>query len=382
LNQCENNPTDEEVILAIARLGHRLWNYWQGLFLNKETGEYEKGYDCSFHLPEPFLEMINYVLVNDMERNPIRSIPSVPDVIRFPKDAFPWSKIEIFGAEVDRFDFSKFVFTKPVNFEGTGFSKGVVDFSNARFIGIVEFNRSRFEYTAKFKSVVFCKRVDFKSCVFENSAIFDDVVFNDVNRGVRFTNTKFYGVTSFNDSVFCSPPFFSKVNFSHGLSFNSAKFKRGNIPDEMAEFSWGLLKGLFKETGHHWFSLDFFALQLQSRRRMEKNYFKKIPYFMYQIFSDYGRSFFRPLLALFLVSFCFSLFVFEPKDMWCGFDLVNLENISIEFFRIFVSVLGSSLPLSIETNILTGISDLVAKLLSSILLFLCLLALRNRFISK
>jgi len=50
--------------------------------------------------------------------------------------------------------------------------------------------------------------------------------------------------------------------------------------------------------------LDFFALQLQSRRVLQESVLKRsgLPIALYGLVSDYGRSYARPLYALFAVA--------------------------------------------------------------------------------
>jgi hypothetical protein len=49
--------------------------------------------------------------------------------------------------------------------------------------------------------------------------------------------------------------------------------------------------------------LNFFALELQSRRVLLGPWGLGLPIWLYGIFSDYGRSYFRPLVAAFLSGF-------------------------------------------------------------------------------
>ncbi|MDQ6868106.1 MAG: pentapeptide repeat-containing protein [Pseudomonadota bacterium] len=185
-------------------------------------------------------------------------------------------------------------------FNGAAFSD-VADFGGAIFSDVAEFVRAAFSRGAIFKSATF-KYAIFKSAVFLDGAKFADATFQGLS---LFVDAKMKTSTSFEGATFKTvPPQFFGVELHEGTVWPAYKYwptpKKG---DKVQEFvrAYECLKAEMDRLKRHEDELDFFALELQSRVLLGR-WEWGLPIALYGLLSDYGRSYRRPLGALFVVA--------------------------------------------------------------------------------
>jgi hypothetical protein len=125
--------------------------------------------------------------------------------------------------------------------------------------------------------------------------------------------------------------------------------------------------------------LDFFALELQSRRVL-LGPVRGLPIAIYGAFSDFGRSYLGPLVALFYLALIGTL-AFLPSDSlspWQSLGLSVANTLNVFGFRkdFFDAATIEGLPAALKTLAATQ------TILGTILLFLFGLGVRNKFRMK
>ena len=126
--------------------------------------------------------------------------------------------------------------------------------------------------------------------------------------------------------------------------------------------------------------LDFFALELQSRRVMLGRWGWGLPIAIYGAFSDFGRSYLRPFVALFYLALLGTL-AFMPSNSlssWQSLGLSVANTLNVFGFRkdFFDAATIECLPTLLK------ILAAVQTILGAILLFLLGLGIHNRFRMK
>jgi hypothetical protein len=128
--------------------------------------------------------------------------------------------------------------------------------------------------------------------------------------------------------------------------------------------------------------LDFFALELQSRRVLQESVLKGsgLPIAFYGLLSDYGRSYARPLYALFAVAAVGTLVLLLSGALapWQSLGLSLANTFNVFGFRkdFFDAATIEHLPALLK------ILSAIQTILGAILLFLAGLGIRNRFRMK
>jgi hypothetical protein len=126
--------------------------------------------------------------------------------------------------------------------------------------------------------------------------------------------------------------------------------------------------------------LDFFALELQSRRILQESVLKGsgLPIALYGLVSDYGRSYARPLCALIAVA-AFGTLVL----LLSGAHLAPWQSLGLSLANTF-NVFGFRKDFFESQNLPAALKILAAlqTILGTILLFLFGLGIRNRFRMK
>jgi hypothetical protein len=124
--------------------------------------------------------------------------------------------------------------------------------------------------------------------------------------------------------------------------------------------------------------LDFFAFELQSRRVLLGRWGWGLPIWLYGLLCDYGRSYLRPLVALFVVSvigaLAFWFFDARTYGEALGLSVANALNV-FGFRRDF--------GLTIDTPLSwLELMSAIQTILGTILVFLFGLGIRNKFRMK
>jgi uncharacterized protein YjbI with pentapeptide repeats len=179
--------------------------------------------------------------------------------------------------------FAKTTFTGLADFSSVNFS-GRADFSNAIFTGDAKFCNASFYMYADFPAAKFSQVSDFSKCIFFSCSSFQYAVFDFVAR--------------FEEAVFVDAiPRFrgckietTRVEFSDDSYFP----KNENTEDAIRNISF--LKRLSDEHGQTDQALNFNAIELRAKALLpDAGFWFKWFTFAYEIVSDFGRSFTKPL---------------------------------------------------------------------------------------
>jgi hypothetical protein len=261
-------------------------------------------------------------------------------------------------------DFSGATFHELINFSGTAFDSEVnfigatfchsanfndatfsdrTFFSNTTFKALSKFQNTLFKGESTFDQATFIASADFSDACFENSASFDHAQFD---RDIKFSRAKFSGTNSFRNVQFHDVANFETTLFRDVGHFENAVFTRAipsfrgcKIEETRLEFSGehsftrnssdleeikniSFLKRLSDEHGQTDQSLDFNALELRAKQRSKwtPSSFKLVIR-LYDLLSDFGRSYTKPLkayLVLAAITFVgalgFATYGIEAKD--------------------------------------------------------------------
>jgi len=316
-------------------------------------------------------------------------------------------------------EFSDAIFSKNAIFDDTTFSEGV-EFSDATFSGNAWFNRATFSVYASFPNTTFSEEAEFSDATFSGDAIFSDANFSGY---VEFNRCNFVGRIDFNRATFDADAAFNYAKSGGPVSLTGARFdvvpdfigmsfresvrlddlnivpakrylRRG---DKNRAARYRVLKKLAIDGLDHLREQEFFAGETRERRGNDDptGSAKYILGFAYEIFSDFGRSVMRPLAWWALLFGVYTSFFLLTRDLaaWlnCGphgqlpfgkaaylslvnsFPFIGLDK-GDQIKQVWYCLYGVNiLPLGITAWMM------FQTLLSTILLFLFLLALRNHF---
>jgi hypothetical protein len=125
--------------------------------------------------------------------------------------------------------------------------------------------------------------------------------------------------------------------------------------------------------------LEFFAREMQSRR-VYLGPWRGLPFALYGLLSNYGRSYGRPLAGLLVVAAigAGAFWYFEARDFWGALGLSAANTLNVFGFRkdFFDAATIEHLPPSLK------ILAAIQTILGAILLFLFGLGIRNKFRMK
>lgn len=315
----------------------------------------------------------------------------------------------------DEVSFSDAKFGIYTSFRGSIFI-GNAWFDNAIFSNEVYFENASFSGNARFTRTLFEGFTSFNETSFENRSSFIAIKGQSY---FSFKDATFHLVPDFTQAHFIEAPQFDDSDFSKAL--NHKQSKRG---DNLSSY-WRSLKRLAIQGHDHERELIFFAEEIKSQRGIQDkalpnplNYLSnKLVWqggtrywfgYLYQYLSDFGRSVMRPLLWLLILGVLFYIFYLkypiEDNPTLTHDDPITQLTISCERSEaaIYLSA-RSALPFlpansySEKTNrsyeCLYGKNSegkankpnvavffsIAQTILSTILIFLSLLALRNHF---
>jgi uncharacterized protein YjbI with pentapeptide repeats len=266
-------------------------------------------------------------------------------------------------------------FSERAYFNGATFSGAI--FEEAIFFKEADFSYATFSTEADFASATFSGDVEFHATTFGRLTRFD---FATIKSMMAFVNASMKGPTSFEWAEFRGePPRFFGAQLHEGTVWRSVSWPIPRSRDEAGKYvdAYERLKLEMDRLKKHEDELDFFALELQSRRVLGVG----TPIVIYGLLCDYGRSYFLPLgwlfvtivvgAALFLTHFGLSKY---PQAI--GLSLANTFGV-LGFRKDFID------PNTIEflSRILKVVS--AAQTIAGIVLLFCFgLAVRNRFRMK
>lgn len=268
------------------------------------------------------------------------------------------------------------------SFQKAQFDDGV-DFDRAQFLSPCDFQQSKYgslgtagmnwhyrhpndeddhphsgPHGASFRHVSFAHRVDFENAEFSSSLSFRNASFN------------------------FRPPIFFGASLHQGAEWRGASWPLPKDGKEAGSFidAYACLKLEMDRLNKHEDELDFFALELKSRKAMLGRW-KGFSIGLYGWLCDFGRSYIRPLIGILatVVGFMF------PFWIWFG-DGRALEAVGLSaantfaflgFRKEFIATgLLSELPANLQ--FIAGLQTV----LGATFVFLFILALRNKFRMK
>jgi hypothetical protein len=245
---------------------------------------------------------------------------------------------------------------------------GDAGFMKATFSGWTHFTGAKFSRGANFSGAIFTS-TDFLNVTFKGPS--------------EFINSEMKGETSFARVIFNKePPRFFGAKLHQGTVWRGIVWPptpKGK--DEAGVFvdAYACLKLEMDRLKKHEDELKFFSLELRSLRILRESKFRRsgIPIALYGIICDFGRSYIRPLIGLFVVAAIGALIFlpFKILSPWQSLGLSFANTFNVFGFRkdYFDAATISNLP-----DLLKVLSA-VQTILGTILLFLVGLGIRNRF---
>ena len=292
--------------------------------------------------------------------------------------------------------FSGATFYGEASFENTDFQNLAV-FTETKFNSPINFRRARLEGEVSFAQVVFGDVADFKRCFFGGLVDFLDASFNkgssfeDVKfkENATFASSRFYGITTFRDSHFSSaldlegtrfasvPDFRLTVMAAH-LSLHGVKVEPNHKYKPNDEALYCRMKELAASALDHDREQYFFAHELKAAR-LRQSRVRRIPGYLYQWCSDFGRSISRPSLCLIGV-WLISAAVYAWPEPDCPLTLADFGDGLVKSTSVILPFLAASrATLSTGFDGWHAVFAFAEGLLGLVFIFLIGLALRNRF---
>ncbi|MGC2092899.1 MAG: pentapeptide repeat-containing protein [Methylocella sp.] len=287
-------------------------------------------------------------------------------------------------------DFDDAIFSGGVYFEGVSFPSST-HFSGTAFSDVAIFSGTAFSDVAIFSGATFSGRVNFRGATFSGITTFDRSIFSNYTFFTNatfvakstFVNAEMKGETSFEGAIFENePPRFFGAKLHQGTVWRDVKWPpKPKDRGEAGAFidAYACLKLEMDRLKKHEDELDFFALELQSRR-VWLGTWTGLPIAIYGAFSNFGRSYLRPSVALFYLALISTL-AFLPSDSLSPLQSLCLSaanTLNVFGFRkdFFDAATIENLPAALK------ILAAGQTILGTILLFLFGLGVRNKFRMK
>jgi uncharacterized protein YjbI with pentapeptide repeats len=272
------------------------------------------------------------------------------------------------------------------SFIGATFDK-IAIFEGATFLMLSMFNRATFSRDVYFGGVTFKDVADFSGVTFKAWAAFPSATFSGLDfrdatfRATgEFVHTEMKGRTTFEGTNFeLAPPLFFDAKLYEGTRWNARNWPLPPSADVAKQYidSYACLKREMERLKKHEDELDFFALELRSRRVLLGPW-RGWPIWLYGALSGYGRSYMRPLGALFVVA-AIGAGVFWYCDAGTYGEALGLSAANT------LNVFGFRRDFGLAIDTPLAWLEVVAALqtiLGTILLFLFGLGIRNKFRMK
>jgi uncharacterized protein YjbI with pentapeptide repeats len=275
-------------------------------------------------------------------------------------------------------------FSGRATFDGATFCEGA-DFGGATFAKGAHVNGGTY-----FCGAAFSEEAHFQGATFSDEALFADATFSRrANFGKAsfggtssFVNAEMNGETSFEGAIFkAEPPKFFGAKLHQGTVWRGINWPKPKDKEKAGAFidAYACLKLEMDRLKKHEDELDFFALELQSRRVL-LGIWTGLPIAIYGIFSDYGRSYLRPLVALFYLALIGTLAFLSSDSLspWQSLGLSAANALNVFGFRkdFFEPAVIARLPAWLD------VVSALQTIFGTILLFLVGLGIRNKFRMK
>ena len=339
------------------------------------------------------------------------------------RDAKFGDQVNFEGASFDaRVDFVDTEFGDWLCLQGTSFRKAI-DFRGAKFGKAADFRDTEFGDWADFSNAEFGDRAGFRNVRCRDNTYFTNASFGgrvdfataEFGKDADFSGAKFGGRTKFNEATFHMPPKCFNAELHEDTDFSGIEWKtveagymrslrtrrwqarpqlkeaRANASD--AKRAWERLELLMSQMGRAGDRHVFFKLRMRAERAASGINLEWIANCCFDLMAGYGWSVRRSFLCWLGHVFLAGLVIFVGyRDMQtCGSDLVALFDsmlVSLANAHAFLGLTGDEgylggskeclVPEVAETEIFNALGTFQA-FAGPVLLFLVLLALRNRF---
>jgi uncharacterized protein YjbI with pentapeptide repeats len=307
----------------------------------------------------------------------------------------------------NRIFFDNAIFHRRAQFQDCEFPLGV-EFLGTLFARGATFRGVEFGYKTTFENVEFSRDADFsivdankRAIETYNASIFSELSFKSAHfRGrCNFSNRVFAGRTDFSGCHFEKAPWFHNCAIHQDTDFTSAIFDDTTSDDAVRAYR--TLKLAMEEKRARDEEVMFFALEQKSRQtRPDTPRSIRVASRLYELASDYGRSYVRPLVILgactilFWIIYSFVLgFIDIGALFWLGSfrshvgapGLWNIVRFTIlQIVRPFDAFTFRGMGIDegsaqFSVSLLLALIAAVQSVLSVTLIALSLLALRRRF---
>jgi len=260
-----------------------------------------------------------------------------------------------------------------VYFGRASFGKGMVIFSGASFgEGIVDFSGASFGEG----------NVNFENIIFKGHADFSDLLGCDGVKMFSFKNVSFEKTFTLSGKFGCVVDMVGTKTSHHvdlsGLKCDLQRNKRHWVffkkaDDEKDASRLRRLKELAENNKHHEAGLRFHADEMRAKRWYVTGKFASVLDILFDFFSDYGQSIWRPVAGLAVLTIASPFVAYFLAKIW---EVMGLP-IDKDLIK---TVIRDSLPfLPASRSIETSITSILHQLVALIFIFLIGLGLRNRF---
>jgi uncharacterized protein YjbI with pentapeptide repeats len=285
-------------------------------------------------------------------------------------------------------DFGDATFSGGASFDGVSFSRealfggatfsGEAHFGGATFSHLTSFGGATFSHLTSFDGATFSLVVDFRGTTFSHVADFHNAIFGEAS---SFVNAEMKGETSFEDAEFkTEPPRFFGAKLHQGTIWRGVEWpplpKNRNEAGPFID-AYECLRLEMDSLKKHEDELEFIAREMQSRR-VYLGPWRGLPFALYGLLSNYGRSYVRPLVALFIVAAigAAALWYFDARTSWEALGLSAANTLNVFSFR-------RDFNLAMDTPLAwLKVFAALQTILGAILLFLVGLGIRNKFRMK
>lgn len=309
---------------------------------------------------------------------------------------------------LDRASFHKAAFSDSASFQGATFSRAV-EFFEATFSGSTWFGGASFLDSAGFEESAFETFTSFEGSCFRG--------------GADFSGIKVKSAFSLADATFLAVPDFIQAHFAEAPRLDNSRiqpqrFQWPTLADVKNYFKgdpdlsarWRALKRLAVQGHDHMHELEFFKNEMKTRRWSTDRPWHAVFWFglFYGWISDFGRSIVRPVVWWTASAYVFALLylgaaVAPPLQCLAGsgdpwqaalwisvrkallfFGLDSSDKLT-EYYACLYGVIppaaSGQLPASFRLDVpdIVIILGIAQHIISAVLLFLLLLAIRNHF---
>lgn len=388
----ENELWDDEGITPDLTV-ERLWNSCIRDYLDTEQKDYV--------LSTKLFDESQFTPLSEAEASMLAKMFCVSSPEHFP---FDFSKADLtnlnfrHGLNLERLVFIDIDLTNSTFDKESSLSRiivlGDLSMNDCEFNSKIHFYKTIVRRSLQAEYVMFNDDVDFSKSVvggdfsMNNSTFKSEVDFTDmkIRDRIFFVNTVFKDSTFFNGIEFGEmPPLFYAAQIHEDTDFldiSWPKVGRGSSKESAGQYvrAYEALKRKMGEQRKFRTEHLFLQLEMQSQE-IADGFFGSLPSRFFRLLSDYGWSYLRPIIVL------ISIWLFGLLDVSSGLDSCKLKNLSLSFSNLFPFFGLSRQLLPDETKALDKypILELFAgfqMIVGTVLLFLLLLAFRNRFRMK